>query len=45
MPSDSSTGRGNSLLLWISPLAILLLVFITPCAEGRAERQERTGVV
>ena len=34
MPSDSSAGRGNSLLLWISPLAILLLVFITPCAEA-----------
>ena len=34
MPSDSSAGRGNSLLLWISLLAILLLVFITPCAKA-----------
>ena len=34
MPSDSSAGRGNSLLLWISRLAILLLVFITQCAEA-----------
>jgi PAS domain S-box-containing protein len=34
MPSDSSAGRGNSVLLWISPLAILLLVFATPYAEA-----------
>src|SRR5277367_239954 len=34
MPSDSSGGRANSVLLWILPSAILLLVFITPCAEA-----------
>ena len=26
--------RGNSVVLWISPLVILLLVFITPCVEA-----------